>query len=542
VEFIKKAILSKRKSYKSEEIHARRWWILAVLCLALMIVMIDNTVLNVALPTLSRELKASSSHLQWMVDAYSLIFAGLLFTMGAIGDRYGRKGILQVGLVVFGLTSAYTAFMADSAIAVIVARGVMGLSAAMIMPATLSILTNVFPPKERAKAVGIWAGVVGVGVAIGPVLGGYLLNHFSWHSVFTINIPIVIVCLLVAGMLVPRTADPSHANIDLFGGVLSTVGLVALVYAIIEAPHNGWLSGETLLVAAVSVVILSVFIWWQLRAEHPMLDVRLFKNRSFGISSLTLGLVFFAMFGIFFSFSLFLQLIRGYSPLDSAIRMLPIAGVLAFAAPMSTVLTKKFGKRKIVSGGLLTVALGVFILSTVGIASSYMHLVAGMVTMALGMGLAMSPTTDLLMSSVPKARAGMGSAMNDTARELGGALGVAVLGSLLASQYASKISGSLSNLPDTVRDTAEKSLAGALAMGQQIGGATGSQVVTAAQNAWMSGFHRSLLIGVVIIASAAVVAFWGLPDVADDHHVHQVGGFEDGKEDKKSSKKLIAKA
>src|SRR3989338_3720845 len=362
VEFIKKAILSKRKSYKSEEIHARRWWILAVLCLALMIVMIDNTVLNVALPTLSRELKASSSHLQWMVDAYSLIFAGLLFTMGAIGDSYGRKGILQVGLVVFGLTSAYTAFMADSAIAVIVARGVMGLSAAMIMPATLSILTNVFPPKERAKAVGIWAGVVGVGVAIRPVLGGYLLNHFSWHSVFTINIPIVIVCLLVAGMLVPRTADPSHA--------------------IIEAPHNGWLSGETLLVAAVSVVILSVFIWWQLRAEHPMLDVRLFKNRSFGISSLTLGLVFFAMFGIFFSFSLFLQLIRGYSPLDSAIRMLPIAGVLAFAAPMSTVLTKKFGKRKIVSGGLLTVALGVFILSTVGIASSYMHLVAGMVTMA----------------------------------------------------------------------------------------------------------------------------------------------------------------
>ena len=517
--------LIKKRDYLPEKVYEKRWWILAVLCLALFIVMIDNTVLNVALPTLSRELHASSSQLQWMVDAYSLIFAGLLFTAGAVGDRYGRKGIFQVGLILFGLTSAYAAFVANSAGAVIGARGVMGLAGAMIMPATLSILTNVFPPKERAKAVGIWAGIVGIGVAVGPVLGGLLLDHFSWHSVFTINLPIVIIALLAAAWLVPRTADPSHASLDPLGGFLSTVGLVALVYAIIEAPVYGWLAGRTLLVGGVGIVILAIFYWWQLRAKHPMLDVRLFKKPAFGISAFSIGLVFFSLYGIFFSFSLFLQLIRGYSPLSASLRMLPIAGVLAFAAPLSTVLAKRFGKRRVVSAGMLIVALGVSTFATVGITSSYLHLVSGMVVMAFGMGLAMSPTTDLLMSSVPKARAGMGSAMNDTARELGGSLGVAVLGSLLASQYTHKITGALSSLPLAAKQAATSSLAGALAVGKQVGGQAGASIISAAQNSWMSGFHRSLIIGAVIIALAALVAYRGLPDEADDV-IPAEGSFE----------------
>ncbi len=519
------AKLIKKNDKVSDSIYQRRWWILGVLCLALFIVMIDNTVLNVALPTLSKELHATSSQLQWMVDAYSLIFAGLLFTAGAVGDRYGRKGIFQAGLVLFGLVSAYAAFVANSAGAVIAARGITGLAAAMIMPATLSILTNVFPPKERAKAVGIWAGIVGVGVAIGPLLGGLLLDHFSWHSVFTINIPVVIITLLAAAWLVPRTADPSHASIDPLGGVLSTVGLIALVYAIIEAPNYGWLSARTLVIGGLGIVILAVFTWWQMRTKHPMLDVRLFKNRAFSISSLSIGLVFFALYGVFFSFSLFLQLVRGYSPLESAVRMLPIAAVLAFASPASTPLANRFGKRRVVAGGMFIVAIGIFTFSTVGINSSYLHLVIGMVIMAFGMGLAMSPTTDLLMSSVPKARAGMGSAMNDTARELGGSLGVAVLGSLLASAYVHNVAKITTNLPQQIKTVAESSLAGGLAVSQQLPAPAGEIFSLGIKTSWMNGFHRSLLIGSVVILIASIVAYLGLPEHAADV-IPEEGDFE----------------
>ncbi len=537
--FLSKINVIKRKDYVPEQVHQRRWWILVVLCLALLIVMIGNTSLNVALPILSRDLHASSSQLQWMVDAYSLIFAGLLFTMGAFGDRYGRKGIFQSGLVLFGLASAYCAFIADSSGAIIAARAVMGLAGAMIMPATLSILTNVFPPKERAKAVGIWAGVTGIGVAIGPIMTGLLLEHYSWHSVFFINIPIIIVTVLAAAWLVPRTADPSHASLDPLGGLLSTTGLVALVYAIIEAPSHGWMAGSTLAIGLTGLVILGLFIWWELRVKHPMLDVRLFKLPAFGISSLSLTLVFFALQGMFFSFSLFLQLIHGYSPLSSAVRLLPVAATLTVAAPLSTPLANRFGKRRVVAGGMFIVSLGTLLVSTVGISSSYMQLVGGMVVLAFGMGLAMSPTTDLLMSAVPKARAGMGSAMNDTTRELGGALGIAVLGSILASQYGTKIATVIVGLPDAAKQVAASSLAGAMAVGQQIGGTAGDSFIAAAKDAWMSGFHRSLIIGAIIIATAAVVAYLGLPDKAVDV-IPEEGNFEVEELEKEGIPELVA--
>jgi len=515
----------KRKDYVPEKVHEKRWFILIVLCLALLIVMIGNTSLNVALPVLSRDLHASNSQLQWMVDAYSLIFAGLLFTAGSFGDRFGRKGILQAGLLLFGLSSAYAAFGASSAGAVIAARAVMGLAGAMIMPATLSIITNVFPPKERAKAVGIWAGVTGIGVAVGPIMTGLLLEHYSWHSAFTINIPIIAITLLAAAILVPRTADPDHARLDPLGGLLSTVGLVALVYSIIEAPSHGWLSGSTLSIGGAGIITLALFVWWELRIKHPMLDVRLFKRPAFGISSLSLTMVFFALQGMFFSFSLFLQLIHGYSPLSSSVRLLPIAATLTFAAPLSTPLAKRFGKRKVVSSGMLIVAIGTLLLSRVGITSSYLQLVSSMVVLAVGMGLAMSPTTDLLMSAVPKARAGMGSAMNDTTRELGGALGIAVLGSVLASQYGSKIATAIAGLPEAAKQAAASSLAGAMAVGNQIGGTAGNSLISAAKDAWMSGFHASQIIGAAIITVAAIVAFIGLPDRSEDA-IPEEGNFE----------------
>ncbi len=502
-----------------EDDYNNRWKILVVMCLSLLVVMIGNTALNVALPVLSRDLSASNSDLQWMVDSYSLVFAGLLFTAGALGDRFGRKGILQGGLVLFGLSSLYAGTLAETSGALIAARAVMGLAGAMIMPATLSILTNVFPTKERAKAVGIWAGVTGAGVALGPLLTGFVLEHYSWHSVFLINIPVILIAVAAVLVLVPKTSDPSHSSLDPVGALLSIVGLVSIVYAIIEAPVHGWLSSSTLGIGALGVVAMAGFIFWELRAKSPMLDVRLFKRPAFGISSLSLTLVFFALMGMFFSISVLFQLIYGYSPLNSAVRTLPIAFTMMVGSPLASKLVEKFGKRKVVSAGMLIVSAGTLMLSTIGIDSSYLSLVLGMIVLAFGMSIAMSPTTDLLMSSVPRNRAGMGSAMNDTTRELGGALGIAVLGSLLASQYGTKIASAVSNLPAAAKEAAEQSLAGAMAVGQQIGGAQGEALIRSAKEAWISGYQHSLLVGATVIAIAAIIAFFGLPDVADDHEV-----------------------
>ncbi len=525
MELLRKARIFKRKNFIPADVYERRWWILGVMCFSLLVVMIGNTALNVALPVLSRELSASNSQLQWMVDSYSLVFAGMLFTAGAVGDRYGRKGVLEAGLVLFGLAAGYASFFADTAGALIGARAVMGLAGAMIMPATLSILTNVFPAKERARAVGLWAGVSGAGVALGPLLTGFVLEHFSWHAVFMINLPIVLATLLAVIVLVPKTADPEHTSLDPVGAILSIVGLVAVVYAIIEAPVHGWLATSTLGIGALGVIALVLFVKWELKTKHPMLDVRLFKVPAFGISSLSLTLVFFALMGMFFSMSMLLQLVYGYSPLEAAVRTLPVAITLMVAAPLSTKWAEMFGKRRSVAAGMLIVAIGTLVLASIDVGSSYLSLALGMSVLAFGMGTAMSPTTDLLMSAVPKNRAGMGSAMNDTTRELGGALGIAVLGSVLASGYSSKIAPIAANLPTAAKDAVEQSLAGAIAVSQQIGGPAGDALALAAKQAWITGYHHSLYIGAALIAIAAVVAFIGLPDKAADL-IHEEGNFE----------------
>lgn len=514
----------KKRNYIPEDIYRRRWYTLVVLCFSLIVVMIGNTALNVALPILARDLMASNSQLQWMVDSYSLVFAGLLFTAGAFGDRFGRKGILQAGLVLFGIASIYAGTLADSAGALIGARAVMGLAGAMIMPATLSILTNIFPPKERARAVGIWAGVSGAGIALGPLLTGFVLEHFSWHAVFLINIPIIIITLFAGVFLVPRTADPDHTHLDPVGAGLSIVGLVSLVYAIIEAPHHGWLSLETMGVALFGLTVIGLFVWWESRNDNPMLDVRLFKIPAFGVSSLVLTLVFFAMMGIFFNMSQLLQLVFGYTPLESAVRMLPMAFAMMITAPLSPRLVEKYGKRRPVATGMLLVAIGTLLLSRIGVDSSYLMLVSAMFVVSAGMGIAMSPTTDLLMSAVPRNRAGMGSAMNDTTRELGASLGIAILGSILASQYSNKIAPVASQVPEVARGAVEQSLAGALAVAEKAGEA-GAPLALAAKEAWISSYQFSLVVGSVIVALATLIAYLGLPDKSADH-IQEEGNFE----------------
>lgn len=493
----------------------RRWWSLGVLCLSLLIIMVANTSLNVALPVLSNDLGATNSQLQWMVDAYSLVFAGLLFTAGNLGDRYGRKGILQLGLLLFGAATAYAAFFAHDAGSLIAARVAMGAAAAMVMPATLSIITNIFPRDERARAVALWAGISGAGTAIGPLVSGYLVEHFSWNAVFVTNLPLILAALVAGYFLVPRLASHHETPLDIPGALLSAGAVSLLVYTLIEAPSHGWTSPTTLITGAIALAFLAAFIAWELRTENPMLDVRLFRISAFGVSSLVLTLVFFVLMGCFFSMSQLLQLVYGYSPVGAALRMLPISVAIVIIAPRSASLAARYGKRRVVAAGMWLVAAGIAIMSLIGADPNYPVLLVGLVVMASGMGLAMSPTTDLLMSAVPRDKAGMGSAMNDTTRELGGSLGVAVFGSLLASRYASTIAPSVTALPAQAQDAASNSLAGALAVSHRLGD-SGQALAGAAREAWMNGFHFSLVVGAVIVAAAGLVAFRYLPDQAAD--------------------------
>ncbi len=498
------------------EVYRKRWWTLAVLCLSLLIVMVGNTSLNVALPSLSRDLGASNSELQWLVDAYSLVFAGLLFAAGNLGDRYGRKGILQIGLVLFGLSTSYAATMAETAGQLIGARVAMGAAAAMVMPATLSIITNVFPPSERARAVATWAGISGGGAAIGPLLSGFVLEHGGWNDVFAVNIPFVVAALLLGALIVPRSRGEHHTPLDIPGALLSAVGLSAVVYAIIEGPVHGWLAARTLGVGGLGCAVLAAFVWWELRAEDPMLDVRLFRIGAFGTSSLILTMVFFALMGTFFSMSQMLQLVWEYTPLEAAVRLLPISAAMMVAAPQSARLAARYGKRRVVATGMWMIAAGIAVVASVGVIENYPVLISGFVVMAFGMGLAMSPTTDLLMSTVPRDKAGMGSAMNDTTRELGGSLGVAIFGSLLASHYTGGLAGVLDSVPEAVRPVVSSSLAGALSVAEQAPGGRGAALADAARVAWVDGFGFSLLVAAVVVAVAGMVAWRFLPDAAAD--------------------------
>jgi EmrB/QacA subfamily drug resistance transporter len=491
--------------------HSRRWWTLSVLCLSLVIVIVGNTVLNVALPTLVRELGASNSALQWMVDSYALVFAGLLLTAGALGDRFGRKGALNLGLVIFGVASAVAAF-ADSSGQIIALRAVMGIGAALIMPATLSILTNVFPPQERAKAIAVWAGLAGAGAAIGPVASGFLLEHFWWGSVFLVNIPLVLATLVAGRFLVPTSKDPNSERLDPIGATLSIVGLGAVLYGIIEGPTYGWTAPATLGALLGGLAVLALFGFWELRTEHPMLDLRFFRNPTFSSATAAINLVFFAMFGTFFLLTQYLQLVLGYSALEAGVRMLPMPFTMMIAAPSSAKFVEKFGNRKVVSTGLLILGLGLLLLAQSDVDTPYWHLVVACVTMATGMGLSMAPSTTGIMASLPLRKAGVGSAVNDTTRELGGALGVAVLGSLLASKFAAGLPNSVAALPEAAQEAARSSLGGALGVAASLPQDIGAPLAAAAKGAFVDALGVSLVAAAIVTMAAAVMVRRFYPD------------------------------
>ncbi len=494
----------------------RRWLVLVVLCLSLLIVGIDGTIVNVALPTLVRDLGASSSELQWIVDAYTIVFASLLLIAGNTGDRLGRKWTLLAGLVIFGAGSLACS-QAGSANALIAMRAVQGLGAAFIMPSTLSILTNVFGnPAERARAISIWAGVSGLGVAIGPLAGGYLLEHFWWGSIFLVNVPIVIVAVIAAIVLVPNTKDEHAAGLDYLGTVLSMFGLIALLFAVIEGPTRGWTSPVIIGCIVAAVVLLGAFILWERHTDHPILDVTFFKNPRFSAASVAVTLVFFAMFGSMFFISQYLQFVLGYSALKSGAALLPVAASLMIAAPLSAKLVSLLGTKVVVTTGLGLVGLALLIFSRVTVTSGYPLIALVLVVIGVGMGLAMAPATDSIMGSLPPAKAGVGSAVNDTTREIGGALGVAVMGSITASVYSSQITGNasfaaLSAQAPQVASAVSDSIGSASVAAAQLPAELAAPVTSAANAAFVTAIDHTVVVGAVIAFLGGVVAAVFLP-------------------------------
>ncbi|HTS99499.1 MAG TPA: MFS transporter [Streptosporangiaceae bacterium] len=492
--------------------HPRRRQILLVLCLSLLVVVIDNTILNTALPTLARVLHAGTSSLQWITDAYTLCFAALLIPAGALGDQFGRKRSLVGGLIVFALGSVAAAFAPGTGM-LIGARVVMGLGAAFVMPATLSILNAVFPPAERPQAIAAWSAVAGVGIVIGPTLGGLLLSHFWWGSVFLINVPLVAIALAGVILAVPETAEPSGHRLDIPGVLMVAGALVAIVDAIIEAPDRGWIAPSTLAEVAVGVAALGAFVWWELRVAHPLIDLRIFASRPFTTAAASVTVIFFALFGSLFLLTQYLQLVHGYSPLSAGLRALPFAAAMGAMSPVSTVLAQRLGSRVVVPAGLALMGFGLLDLSTAGVHTSYPPLAVAVAIMGAGMGLVMAPASSTIMTTVPAHQAGAGSAINDTIREVGGALGVAIVGSLAAAAYRSRLAGVMvtHHVPAAVAHAATGSVAAADIVGRQIGGIPGGELVGAAHDAFVSSMSLGIRVAAAVALVSAIAAAFALP-------------------------------
>ncbi|MBB4705014.1 EmrB/QacA subfamily drug resistance transporter [Sphaerisporangium siamense] len=478
---------------------------------SLLAVVLDNTILNVALKVISDPdagLGASQSQLEWAINSYTLVFAGLLFTFGVLGDRFGRKRMLQIGMVLFGLASLASAYAQDPG-QLIAARAAMGLGGAAVMPATLAIISNVFAPRERAKAIGVWAGGVGLAVAIGPIVGGLLLEHFWWGSVFLVNVPIVVVSSVLIAVIVPESRNPDRARLDPLGVLLSIVGLVGVVYGIIKIGELGTVADPQVWAPALGgIAVLVAFVLHERRTAHPAFDVRYFTVPRFSTAVASVGLVFFAMMGVMFFISFYLQLVKGYSPLAAGALMLPFAAAQLIFSPLSAGMVRRFGGKIVATVSMLLVAASLAAYLLVGVDSPIV--VFEIIAFVQGAAMANigSPATEAVMSSLPREKAGVGSAMTNTVRQVGGALGVALLGSVLSATYRENVAGTLNVLPEGVRHAAGESITATLGVAESLG-ARGAALVAPAKQAFVDGMHVTALCSAAIaLVGAAVVARW----------------------------------
>lgn len=499
--------------FERPDVHARRWFLLGIMCLSLVMVVMAVSGLNVAIPSIQEALGATNTDLQWIVDSYAIIFAGLLLTAGAIGDRFGRKRALQGGLVLFGVGSVVGTF-ADTVELVIVGRVVMGVGAAFVMPATLSIISAVFPPEERSKAIAVWAGFAGAGGALGPLVVGFLLTDwwvfpaYWWGAAFLFNVVTVAIVLAAVTIWSPRSKDDEETPLDPVGAVLSIVGLAALLFGIIEGPVKGWSSTEVVGAFAVAVVTLVGFVAWELRSAHPMLPMRYFRNAGFSIGSGVITFAFFVMFGFFFLMTQFLQFVRDYSPLDAGVATLPLAVALVIVSPRSDALATKVGATAVIAAGFAFVTAGFVLMAQVDASTSYLVIALSLVLLGIGMGITVAPATGSIMAAVPLNKAGVGSAVNDTTREVGGALGIAVLGSIANSAYRSEIDDDLlTQLPPDAAEAAGESVGAAIQISSRLPAEIGGPLGESARDAFNTAFNSSLLSAGIIAAVIGVVVF-----------------------------------
>ena len=490
--------------------YARRWKTLGVLSLSLVIIGLDNTILNVALPTLQDEFDASPSKLQWMVDSYLLVFAGLLLVFGTLGDRFGRKLALQAGVSIFGLASL-GALVADSADEVIAVRAAMGVGAALIMPATLSVIANLFTGAERGKAIAIWAALAAVGIGLGPLTGGLLLEWFDWSSIFMVNVPFAVAALLLGIRYVPESRDPRPGSFDLPGAALSTAGFSVLVYAIIEAPEQGWTSGLILGLLAASVALLGAFLWWERRIAEPMLDLGFFRSARFSVGTAAVSIAFFALLGGIFALTQYLQFAHGYSAIEAGAVMSPMALGLMIGAGSSSKAVKRLGTARVIAAGLTGLAVLLALTTLWEADTGTLGLVAWFFGLTLAMGWVMAPATEAVVGAVPAAKAGVASATNTVARMVSGALGVAVIGSLISSLYASEIEGSLTGLPVEAQARAEESVGAAGTIAAQLPPDAATGLLAATGDAFTQAMGTGLLVAAALAAVTAVVVVRFLP-------------------------------
>jgi len=494
----------------------RKPLILSALLLAAFVINLDTTIVNVALPTLVRQLHASTSQLQWVVDAFNLLFAGSVLAAGSLSDRFGRKGMLLVGLSVFGLASVAGGLM-NSPGQLIGARAVMGLGAAMVFPSTLSLLTNVFiERRERTLAIGLWGAITGVAIALGPIVGGWLLQASGWRAIFFAMTPVAAVAGALVLAYVPSSRDPRALRTDRTGFVLSTATLALLVYTIIEAPNYGWGSARTLAGLALGALLGAGFVAWERRTEHPMLDLSLFSNPRFTAASGSVAISFFALSGFIFLVTQYFQFLKGYGPLSTGVRLLPVASCVAISSTFGTRLAVRLGTKLIVATGLFLMAAFYLWVTTASASTGYGTIAAQMVVLGTGMGLTSAPATEAIMDVVPKAKAGVGAAVNDATRLLGGTLGVAVMGSVYASLYASRLTSRLGTaVPATVAGAAHTSVGAALAVAGNLSHtghpALATVVHDAASAAFFHGMHAADFVAAGVAAVGAVLALTLLP-------------------------------
>jgi EmrB/QacA subfamily drug resistance transporter len=491
--------------------HPRRWRILGVLVFSLLAVVLDNTILNVALKTIADPvagLGATQSQLEWAINAYTLVFAGLLFTFGVLGDRTGRRRMLLIGMVLFGLASLASAYAQDPT-QLIFARAFMGIGGAAIMPATLAIISNVFSPQERGKAIGIWAGGVGLAVAIGPITGGLLIEHFWWGSVFLINVPVVLIGIVLISTIVPESRDPKPARLDPVGVLLSIVGLVAVSYGIIRGGELATITSlEVLAPTILGAAVLAAFVWYEARIDHPAFDVRHFRNARFSSAVGMVGIVFFAMMGGMFFLVFYLQIVLGFSALQAGALMIPFAAAQLIFAPLSQRMVMRYG-------GKLTASVSMLVVTGALVSYSLMNEgtpvpLIGLVFFVQGAAMAniLPPATTAIMDALPREKAGVGSAMSNTVRQVAGALGVALLGSVLSASYRNGIAPALTALPEGIRHAAAESITATMGVAQGLG-PRGAGLIEPAKQAFLDGMHLTALISAAIaLAGALAVVRW----------------------------------